>query len=324
MLDSLLEKVRTHLGASKKFNQLPEGSEWSATAEGDGIRIGVTIPAELVGEDPGKDGPSAPIHALCLAAWLRRLGEKAHVDIHVVNANSVQTPGQRRASFLLHEYAQLLPEFVTVQGARPWAWPSDPVFNVESQRSSKSKGRGPNGQLGLAFARDLQLREKMAELDGPVEPLRNQLPVGMYSVEVNRDTGWTPAGKTAVAMWTRTRDRQVVHLFQLEAKTSGKVGTLAEAFYYARMLSYVRDRRLIEFAPSADGLNAVRGAKHLNMWLAGPALHPLLWHPEHGSAPLDALNAALLKHHVTLGVMPVTLEPPTLHLDRRWPTNSDR
>jgi hypothetical protein len=86
------------------------------------------------------------------------------------------------------------------------------------------------------------------------------------------------------------------------------------------MLSYVRDRRFIDFAPTADGLSAVRRAKHLKMWLAGPAPHPLVWHPEHGSAPLDALNAALLKHHVTIGVMPVTLEPPTLHLDRRWPT----
>ena len=35
MLDSLLEKVRAHLGASKRFNQLPEGSEWSATADDD-------------------------------------------------------------------------------------------------------------------------------------------------------------------------------------------------------------------------------------------------------------------------------------------------
>ena len=324
MIDSLLEKVRAHLGASKKFNQLPEGSEWSATEDADGIRVGVTIPAELVGEDPGKDGPSAPIRALCLAAWLRRLGERARADIHVVTDNSVQTLGQRRASFLLHEYAELLPELVTVRGAVPWEWPSVPVFNVESRRSAKSKGRGRNGQLALAFAGDRELRERMAALDGPVEPLRNQLPVGMYSGEVNRDTGWTPAGKTAVAMWTRTRDRQVVHLFQLEATPRGKVGTLAEALYYARMLSYVRDRSLIEFAPTADGLSAVRGAKHLKMWLAGPAPHPLLWHPEHGSAPLDALNAALLKHHVTIGVMPVTLEPPTLHLDRRWPTNPHR
>jgi hypothetical protein len=319
MLDSLLEKVRTHLGAPKKFNELPEGSEWSATADDDGVRIGVTISAELVGDDPGKDGPSAPIRALCLAAWLRRLGEPARVEIDVVDASFGQTLGQRRASFLLHEYAELLPELVTVRGARPWVWPSDPVFNVESLRSAKSRGQGRNGQLGLAFAGDRELRESMAALDGPVEPLRNKLPVGMYVSEVNRDTGWTPAGKTAVAMWTRTRDRHVVHLFELEAMPSGKVGTLAEAFYYARMLSHVRDRRAIEFAPSADGLSAVRNAKHLKMWLAGPAPHPLVWHPEHGSAPLDALNAALEKHRVTIGVMPVTLEPPTLHLDRRWP-----
>ena len=49
MLDSLLEKVRAHLGASKRFNQQPEGSEWSATADDDGIRIGVSIPAEFRG-----------------------------------------------------------------------------------------------------------------------------------------------------------------------------------------------------------------------------------------------------------------------------------
>jgi hypothetical protein len=250
------------------------------------------------------------------------LGEKAHADIHVVTANPVQTLGQRRASFLLHEYAELLPDLIRVRGALPWEWPPVPVFNVESRRSAKSKGRGRNGQLALAFAGDRELREKMAALDGPVEPLRNQLPVGMYNVEVNRDTGWTPAGKTAVAMWTRTRDREVVHFFEVQATSSAKVGTLAEAFYYARLLSYVRDRRLIDFAQSSDGLSAVRRAKHLKMWLTGPAPHPLVWHPEHGSAPLDALNAALLKHDITIGVIPATLEPPTLHLDRRWPAFS--
>ena len=83
---------------------------------------------------------------------------------------------------------------------------------------------------------------------------------------------------------------------------------------------HVRDRRSIEFAPTADGMSAVRNAKHLKMWLAAPKAHPLVWDPKHGSAPLDAINAALAPSNVTIGVMPVTLEPPTLHLDQRWPT----
>lgn len=320
MLDSLLEKIRAHLGASKRLNRLPSGGDWSATADDGAIRIAVTIDAELLGEDPSKDGPSAPIRALCLAAWLRRMGEPARADITVVASTFRQTPGQRRASFLLHEYAQLLPELFTVRGARPWVWPADPVFNIETQRSSRAKGRGRDGQLSLTFAGDRELRERLADLDGPIEPLRNQLPVGLYSEEVNRDTAWTPAGKTAVAMWTRTRDRKVVHLFEVRATNKGAVGTLAQALYYARMLSYVRDRRSIDFAPRADGLSAVRNAKDVKMWIAEPRPHPLVWHPEHGSAPLDAFNAALARSRVTLGVMPVTLEPPTLHLERRWPT----
>lgn len=320
MLDSLLEDVRAHLGAPKRFSQLPDGSEWSAVDDGEQIRIGVRIDAELLGEDPAKDGPSAPLRALCLAAWLRRMGKPARADITVVNSSYKETPGQRRASFLLGEYAALLPDLFGVQGARSWAWPNDPVFNVESRRSAKSKGRGRNGQLALVFASDRELREQLSTLDGEVEPLRNQLPVGLYNVEVNRDTGYTPAGKAAVAMWTRTRDRKVVHLFEVQATHKGSVGVLADAFYYTRMLSYVRDRRSIEFAPTADGMSAVRNAKHLKMWLAAPKAHPLVWDPKHGSAPLDAINAALAPSNVTIGVMPVTLEPPTLHLDQRWPT----
>ena len=49
MLDSLLEDVRAHLGAPKRFSQLPDGSEWSAVDDGEqivGRRLG---PIHIVG-----------------------------------------------------------------------------------------------------------------------------------------------------------------------------------------------------------------------------------------------------------------------------------
>ena len=319
MLESLLEKIAKHLGVSKPGKLLPAALSFSAEAGEDGVVISATVDAETLGEDFTSDGPSAPSRALCLAAWLTRLGEPARAEITVVDSRYKQTPAHRRASFILSEYAELLPRLFRVSGAQPWAWPSDPVFNVESRRSAKSKARGHDGRLAQSLASDRELRETLTALDGPVEPLRSGMPVGLYDHEVMPDTHWTPAGTSAVDLWTRTRDRATVPLFELKAGRKTSVGILPEAFYYARMLSYVRDRRSIEFAPTGDGMNVVRNCRHIKMWLAASSQDPLVWHPEHGSPVLDALNAALTRRRVSFGVMPVTVEPAALHVDARWP-----
>lgn len=319
MLDTLLQKVGTHLGVSKPASLLPADVPFSATADEDGVRITVSIEAEELGEDFAKDGPSAPTTALCLAAWLTRLGEPARAEINVLNAQFEQTPAQRRSAFLLAEYAALLPNLITLSGQQSWEWPPDPVFNVESRRSIKAKGRGHNGRLAQALASDRDLRESLGQLDGSVEALRSGLPVGLYNEGVMPGAGWTPGGTSAVDLWTRTRDRHTVHLFELSATRKTPTSILAEAFYYSRMLSYVRKRHSIEFAPSADGMSAVRNCRHIKMWLVAPSMPPLVWHPKHGSAPLDALNKALTGERLSLGVIPATVEPAKLHLDALWP-----
>jgi hypothetical protein len=320
VLDSLFQKVGDYLGMSKSQRTVPPGAEWSVVEDDDALRIGVTIEAELLNEVFEKDGASSPTFALCLAAWLTRMGEPARAEITVLNTSLRQTPDQRRAAFILHEYEQLLPGLFTVSGAPRWSWPPAPVFNVESRRSARVKLRGRHGQLAQSFAGDRDLREVLGQVDGPVEPLRSGMPVGLFSNEVSPDTLWTPAGASAVDLWTRTRDHRVVHLFELKAKGKASVGILPEALYYSRLLSYVRDRRSIEYAPTADGMSAVRNCHQLRMWLAAASLHPLVWHPECGSAPLDALNTQLTRDRLSLGVMPVTVDPPTLGVNERWPT----
>ncbi|MFT5431229.1 MAG: hypothetical protein ACI9OJ_001908, partial [Myxococcota bacterium] len=289
MLESVLEKIAGHLGVSKPASLLPEDVVFSAEAGDDGIRIQVEIEAEMLGEDFANDGPSAPTRAMCMAAWLTQLGEPARAEITVLNATYSITPEQRRSAFILAEYAELLPHLVTVSGGQEWKWPSDPVFNVESRRSAKAKTRGQEGRLGTALAADRDLRATLAELDGEVEPLRGGLPVGLFDEAVMPGNRWMPAGSSAVDLWTRTLDRKTVHLFELKAGRKTPFGILAEAFYYSRMLSYVRDRRSIEFAPNADGMNAIRSCESIRMWLTAPKLDPLIWHPKLGSAPLDAL-----------------------------------
>ncbi len=320
VLDSVIDRVGEYLGVSKPKDLLPEADGWSADQEDGGpIRIRVGVEAATLEDDLKKDGASDPSRAFCLAAWLSSMGEPSRAEIVVTGAGFRQSPAMRRAVFVLNEYETLLPRLMSVSSGAAWRWPTDPVFNVERSRSLRKPARGREGKLARVLAGDRELRQTLEVLDGPVEPLRELLPVGLYDDSVSPDTHWTPAGKSAIDLWTRTRDRKIMHLFELHAGRKGPVGILAEALYYARMLGYVRDRRTIEYAPQADGMSAARNCREIKMWLATANMHPLVWHPKRGSAPIEQLNAALTRRRVSFGVMPVTPDPPALHVEQRWP-----
>ncbi|MFT7625929.1 MAG: hypothetical protein ACI9WU_005121, partial [Myxococcota bacterium] len=216
MIEKVLEQVGGHLGIKRPSDLLPADTEWSASKDEFGTwTITVALNGETFEDDFQKDGPSAPSRALCLAFWLEHMGQQARVRVEIGETGR-HTPGLRRAAFILEEYAQLFPRTLKVIGAPVWRWPRDPIFNVEGKRSGKGRGRGKEGKLARELCANRAIRESIASLDGDIEPLRDQLPVGLFSEEVNKENHWTPGGSAAVDLWSRTRDRKVVHLFELK------------------------------------------------------------------------------------------------------------
>lgn len=306
-MQEILERVGGHLGIARPEVVLPSAAGWSRVDGADGrVVIHVEIDAETLCGDFQTDGASSTTRAWCLAAWLEELGTPARAEIVVRGTRTGPIEHYRRSLFLLDEWVQLLPELLSCRGASRWAWPRDPVFNVEGKRDYRKAPRGAEARLAAALRADLSVRGQIEGLLGkPVEPLRDLLPMGLFEGEVDRTTHWTPGGSSAVDLWTRTVDRQELHLFELKAGKARGFGILPEAFYYARMLGYVRDRRTIDFDPSGDGMSAARGCSSVFMWLSAPALHPLVYHPTRGSAPLRRLGTALAPLRIHLGVLPV-------------------
>lgn len=320
-LDALLERVGRHLGIAQPAAILPSAARWSGGEGADGKAVvhlemdADTLTGDLVGDEA-----SSPLRAVCLAAWLEELGTPARAELVVRGTRTGPIESFRRSLFLIDELGQLLPELFSSRGASRWAWPRDPVFNVEGTRNLRKAPRGTEAKLAAALRANPAVRAQLEELTGkPVEPLRDQLPVGLFEGEVDKARRWTPGGSSAVDLWTRTVDRREMHLFELKAGRSRPFGVLAEALYYARLLSYVRDLPAIDFDPSGDGMTAARACSTLFMWLSAPGLHPLVHHPAHGSAPLRRLGAALAPARVHLGVLPVREgEAPAFVTPERW------
>lgn len=320
-MQEILERVGRHLDIAKPEALLPSAVGWSRADGEDGrVVIHVEVDADTLCGDFQTDAASSPARAWCLAAWLEELGTPARAEIVVRGNRTGPVEHFRRSLFLLDEYLQLVPELISCRGASRWTWPRDPVFNVEGKRDYRKAPRGAEAKLAATLRADPAVRAQLEGLVGkPVEPLRDQLPMGLFEGEVDRTSIWTPGGSSAVDLWTRTVDKQELHLFELKAGKAKGMGILPEALYYARMLSYVRDRRTIEFHPSGDGMNAARGCSRVFMWLSAPTLHPLVFHPTHGSAPLRRLGAALAPHRVQLGVLPVLAgESAAFLTDQRW------
>lgn len=306
-MQEILERVGGHLGITRPETLLPAAAGWSRTEGADGrVIIHVEIEADTLTGDLPSDDASTPLRAVCLAAWLEELGTPAAAEIVVRGTRTGPIEHFRRSLFLIDELVQLVPELFSCRGASRWAWPRDPVFNVEGKRDYRKAPRGAEAKMAAALRADPAVRGQLEALFGkPVEPLRDQLPVGLFEGEVDKSKRWTPGGASTVDLWTRTVDRREMHLFELKVGKSRPFGILAEAFYYARILSYVRDRPVIDFDPSGDGMTAARGCSSLFMWLSAPGLNPLVFHPTHGSAPLRRLGAALSPLRLQLGVLPV-------------------
>jgi hypothetical protein len=88
---------------------------------------------------------------------------------------------------------------------------------------------------------------------------------------------------------------------------------LPEAFYYVRLLHYLRtgigDTEFVTQPSSA--LDAIRKAERLEMWLVAPAYHPLLRSerlpPGNRRTPIEWLNHGMKDDGVVMRLLPVEL-----------------
>lgn len=319
------------LAVTSTLPPTPEGAAaWRFSSEGGNRQILLTMPVEVLCKNLQGDPPASPSYALCLAAWLEQVsGLPAKVRVRVVGSPPPEGSNAllhfRRSMFLLSEYEALLGDRFSVSAAPAlrWQWPRGPTFHVEGSRKNRKKPKHKEDQLARRIVEDPQFKRQFSAHIRPIQWFQDKLPAGLFQDEVRVGNAWTVGKASAVDLWARSSDGEEVHFFELKVAGNQPLGILPEAFYYARMLSYVRSRLDIDFAPNAIGLSAVRAAKRLTMWLSAPGYHPLVWAPHlEYSAPLAWLNNALGKDGLTMGVLPINHQedPPSFCFAERWPS----
>ena len=332
--DQLLRPLRGHLRSpgltvTSKLPAAPDGRPaWDCVHEDGRAEIRLVVPVAALCENLQTDEAAAPSFALCLAVWLEHMtGAPCGVYVQIVGCPPPEGSNEllhfRRSTFLLAEYQALLPETFRVSAAEEcrWQWPECPTFHVEGPRRNRKMPKKGEDLVARKMALSPQLVASFSEHVEPVRWFQDKLPMGLFQRKVANANRWTVAGPSAVDLWAQSASRAQVHLFELKLAGNQPVGILPEAFYYARMASYVRTRRGIDFALRGQGLSAVRAASQLFMWLSGPGYHPLVWATHLGhSAPLARLNRSLRRHKLTLGILPLAPEadPPELVYRQRW------
>lgn len=328
MIDELLAPLRSYLEQPDltvpSLPKTPEGGPAWDFHKGQPSELLLTVPVRVLCKNLQEEKVAAPSYALALAAWMEHATEDpVIVRVRVVGAPPKAATGMlhlRRSLFLLHEYEALLNTRFQVDSELCWDWPRPAIFHVEGDRSQRKQPSQPEDRLAAELIRDLNVRRSFSRTICPIRPFHDKLPMGLFRHEVSKENRWTPGGSSAVDMWAQSTDEQHVHLFELKVKGNRPLGILPEAFYYARMCSVVRSwHRLLRVEPGGRGLEAVRKAKRLTMWLSAPAYHSLVWSPLHRhSAPLAWLNKGLERHQLKLAVLPLSDDPGFAYEDR-WP-----
>jgi hypothetical protein len=319
-LDALRERMKV------RRIDVPSAAQWRIDLAGQPTVV-AAMDAPALELNLQHDAAAAPCFALCLAWWFERhrlLGDgpvRARVELPEGWAPAGEHG--RRSAFLLHELAHLLPERFTLAPAPKLSWPAAPMLNaaIADRDSSARPEKGGEHAIEVAFTRQTDVPAQFAPIDA-VEPLRRQLPLGLFDGAVSRATRWSPGGASQVDLWTRSRDGRTIHLFELKKDDNRKVGIIPEALWYARLLHRVRTRDLDgrDVAGGGPAMDEVRRAERIRMWLLVPDIHPLVLHG--GDSPLAWLRGAQSGIGVSMGVLFYGYDPTTgrveLHPDRRW------
>lgn len=352
----VLQEVGKHLGRHRI--DVPgarlSGVEWEAAWDHSGriLDLGVTLPLAAFHQNLQTDLPAAPSFLLCLAYWMERLPARegcvvrCTCSIDSAGWTGPSLPSTKtdrhiwRSLFLVKELERLFPDRLICNypgGVPPWRWPTQPRFNSPGNRP------GPQGDQQLPIrVREADMELHMAgnatviaafPVQGPDAPteMSRQLPVGLFEGPVARHTAVSPGGKSQVDLWCFSRDRRVLHLFELKIDGNQKVGIIPEALYYARLIGYARTGFPCPWGASIlqDERNGKAPAdlstvQRIVMWLTAPDFHPLVWSA--AGTPLEWFNQALQPSAIEFRIakyLPVQPAVPgassSVHWDATWP-----
>jgi hypothetical protein len=144
-----------------------------------------------------------------------------------------------------------------------------------------------------------------------------------FSAVVSVRKPGTPACKSQIDMWTTGKKGEIFYSFELKCGNNRPTGILAEAFYYARMLSYAQ-QNIVRVSSTAKGLQAVRRARVIAIILTGPSFHPLVYSTVRGErdSPLSLFNDALRGNHMGFLILRYERGAEEFRwcVDDMWPT----
>ncbi len=329
----VLEPIRKATGHKVQATRR-NGIHWGYDEGPEHREVQLVIEADHLAGTLRSEGAAAPLLALCLAAALDGTpGTPARASVEVTGSMpplpglgyrvSKQLLQFRRASFLLHMLAEILPErfHLTIAEESRWAWPEQTWLGVERYR--KNKGRPDGGRDRLAYEMELGLGLH-SSFCAEVEPIRRfqpHFPVVVHTGEVSKDSNWTVGGRAGAALWAASADHRRVHLFELEVGKRSTMGSLAEALCNAGLLVEVFDGTGHYDPVQAVGIAAVRKARRMVMWLTAEHYHPLIFDEGSGdSVVLTWINRALRTRNLQFGVLPWGGDVITPHFrfDARW------
>lgn len=300
--EEVLRPVRKYL--KNHHIRVPSGEKvnWEARREGKTVVLSVELPVDALRKNFQQNLPSAPYFLFCLAYWLERATQRpTRCEISVVgNAriarNKLQLQHWRRSQFLLSEFASVLPTRFRCNPQPSWMWPPDkPILNypLKTRESKESGAKTSEHDIEVRIAGSQSLLDGFRRIEPGFDRFRRQFPLGLFNGRVSRDTAWTPGGSSQVDLWGTSSAGRVLHLFELKKKNNTPLGIIPEAFYYSRMLNYVRcplpDGRRID--GREEGYKCASRATRIVMWLIAPSFHPLILSQD--DSPLRWLNNAL-------------------------------
>jgi len=284
-MKKLLERLRVEMSNARIRVPSSRGLEWRR----DGNVVHLEMGARLFEKNLQCDEGSSPAYLICLAYWWEHFtGDRLRCQLHVRGAPS-DTANTRRALFALAAYRAALGDRFLSDEPDRFAWPRRSMFNAPSgaRDSSALTGGGVEAEIERAFVREPHLTNQLSELVEPVDGFQRQFPVGIFDGRVARANELLPGRNAQIDLWARSSDDQAVHLFELKKPGNRPLGIFPQALVYALLLHRARvgldDGRTI--GGSWAGLDAVRSAKRLSMWLLAPSLHPLLLHD--GRSPFE-------------------------------------
>lgn len=106
--------------------------------------------------------------------------------------------------------------------------------------------------------------EKTLNLSGVslVDEVYRQLPVGIFKDEVSRNTAVFTGGASAIDLWSISKDKSNLCIYELKVKENTKVGIISELFFYANLMFDVYGPNQ-GFSKSDKGSNLHRGYNNL-------------------------------------------------------------